>query len=230
MTRIEHSLIFLTYDKPKLIDQRLNEVARQMGHRKDFEVVVFNNGSPMRETRLVLHSHAQQRKYPLRVIHQKPNIGFSKGFNKAVTYADGNMLFLLSDDVVIFGDIISPATSRPWTDLVIGHRMIPSGSGWNDFPEISIPYLDGYFFAMLRATWDKLGGFDSRFVPHDYEDLDLSHRARQEGLSVLAIPEIPIRHAAASTIGYGDDRFEHTVKMRAIFAEKWGLTNEPERP
>jgi GT2 family glycosyltransferase len=201
-----------------------------MGHREGFEVIVFDNGSDGREVRLILHTHAQRKKIPIRIIHQKPNIGFSRGFNKAVQHADGNHIFLISDDVVIYGDIIEPATRHPWDDVLIGHRMIPAGSGWNDFPEISIPYLDGYFLATLRATWDKLGGFDETFVPHDFEDVDLAHRARQEGMKILPITELPIRHAAASTIGYGDERFEHTVRMRALFAEKWGLTNDPERP
>jgi glycosyltransferase involved in cell wall biosynthesis len=96
-----------------------------MGHREGFEVIVFDNGSDGREVRLILHTHAQRKKIPIRIIHQKPNIGFSRGFNKAVQHADGNHIFLISDDVVIYGDIIEPATRHPWDDVLIGHRMIP---------------------------------------------------------------------------------------------------------
>lgn len=225
MTKIEHSLIFLTYDQPNLIDQRLREIEQHMAGRDDFEVVVFDNGSTRRNVRLVLQSHAQKKPFPLRVVFQKPNVGFSIGFNKAVEHADGTKLYLISDDVTIFGDFIEASKGADWSGI-IGQRIIPKGAGWNDFPEISIPYLDGYFLALLRSTWDSLGGFDIRFAPHDFEDVDLSHRATH----LEEVPGLPIRHAAASTIGYGTDRFEHTVRMRALFAEKWGLTNEPERP
>jgi len=228
---IEHTLVFLTYNRPALIDQRLNEVDQNMGHRDDFEVVVFDNGSTDYGVRLVLISRSQRGDFPLRIVRQDKNIGFSKGFNKAVKHAEGEKVYLISDDVTIFGDVIEALAGQPWKKGVMGHRLIPAGAGWNDFPEISIPYLDGYFFAMLRSTWDKLGGFDARFSPHDYEDVDFSHRVHKNvHFELYEVAPCPIRHAAASTIGYGAERFENTVKMRAKFAEKWGLTNEPERP
>ncbi|MCK5547667.1 MAG: glycosyltransferase [Thermoplasmata archaeon] len=227
---IEHTLVFLTYNRPALIDQRLNEVSQYIGHRDDFEVVVFDNGSTDYGVRLVLVSRAQRGDFPLRVVRQDKNLGFSKGFNKAVNHAEGSKIYLLSDDVTIFGDVIESLRKLNWEKTVFGHRMIVAGSGWNDFPEKSILYLDGYFFAMLRSTWDQLGGFDKTYSPYDYEDVDFSHTAREEGYKLCEVKTLSIRHAAASTIGYGDERFEHTVKMRALFAEKWGLTNEPERP
>jgi GT2 family glycosyltransferase len=84
---------------------------------------------------------------------------------------------------------------------------------------------------MYRTAWDILGGFDKRFTPHDYEDVDLGMRiGKSNDFSLILRDDLPLRHNPASTIGYTDERFEHTVKMRALFAEKWGLSNEPERP
>jgi hypothetical protein len=34
----------------------------------------------------------------------------------------------------------------------------------------------------------------------------------------------------AQTVGYSPERYEQTVRMRALFAAKHGLENRPERP
>jgi GT2 family glycosyltransferase len=233
MIKPKHSLIFLTYNHPKLIDQRLNEVGQFLDSGHDLEVVAVDNGSSGIDTRLVLTTHAKKSKFPIRILNLDDNVGFSAGFNKGVFYSEGMKIYLLSDDVAIFGDFIAYLDDPDidWERTVIGHRLIPAGAGWNDFAEQSFPYLDGYFFAMLRTVWDRLGGFDQRFSPHDYEDVDLSHRIKLEReLEALAYPGLPIRHSAASTIGYSDERYERTVEMRRLFAEKWGLPNVPKRP
>ncbi len=230
MTKPDHSIVFLTYNRPVLIDQRLDEIDQHLAHRDDFEVVVFDNGSTDYGVRLVLISRSNICGFPLRIINQKPNIGFGKGFNKAVKHAEGEVLYIVSDDVAIFGDIIRPSLIHN-PNLVMCHRKINAGAGWNDFPEISIIYPDGYFLAMHKSAWERLGGFDERFYPHDYEDLDIGMKIlHDESLELIERPDFPIRHAAASTIGYSDARYEHTCKMRALFAEKWGLTNKPEKP
>jgi len=117
------------------------------------------------------------------------------------------------------------------TGLIVGQIMVGANAGWNQFSDITIEYLMGHYLAMAREVWDALDGFDTEtFHPNDYEDMDLSHRARQAGFSLIAIPDLPIEHLVAGTIGYNPARYEHTVQMRAAFAEKWGLQNIPIRP
>ena len=226
----DHSIVFLTYNKSNLIDSRLHEVAQHFG-REDVEVVVFNNGSTDRTVRLVLISHAQLKLPLLKIVHQDHNLGFSQGFNRAVEHTRGEKVYLVSDDVSIFGDIVEALADRDWSSSVFGHRIIAKGAGWNDFPEISIPYLDGYFLAMKRGVWDWIGGFDERYSPYDFEDIDLSYTVQNtDGLEICEVPSLPIRHQSAGTIGYNPDRYNITCENRAKFARKWGRTNDPERP
>lgn len=227
-----HAIVFLTYNKPALIDSRLDEVDRYLGHRDDFEVHVFDNGSNDYGVRLALISRSQLMEYPLVIHRSEKNLGFGKGFNRAVKHiAADKIVHLISDDVMITGDFIA-AHPLPWfVSEVRCHRLIAHGSGWNQFGDLIIPYCDGYYVAMHMTAWERLGGFDERFYPYDYEDVDLGYRVTKDPtLFLVEEPSLPLRHQAASTIGYNDERFEHTVRMRVLFAAKWGLPNEPERP
>ena len=226
-----HSLVFLTYNNPVLIDTRLDEVDEHLSQRQDVEVFVTNNGSEDHGVRLALISRSQMFRIPISIHNIKKNVGFGPGFNKAVDRTDGDIVHLISSDVHIFGDFIEVLGEFEPRE-VICHERISHAAGWNEFgDEEPIAYPSGYYLAMYRSTWDTLGGFDKRFAPYDYEDLDLGYRiAKSDDFSLIERANLPLRHHAASTIGYGDGRHEQTVTNRAKFAEKWGLPNVPERP
>jgi GT2 family glycosyltransferase len=186
----------------------------------------LDNGSTDRGVGLALYARSQLVNFPLILGKVKNNKGFGQGFNHAVKLSTGRIIYLVSDDVKIFGDFIV----EPRADEVICQRIIEPGAGWNDFPELSARYPEGYFLVMERDLWDQFGGFDKRYKPYDFEDVDLGMTVAKHGKILTAKPDLPIRHLVAGTIGYTPERMEHTIKMRAKFAEKWELTNEPERP
>jgi GT2 family glycosyltransferase len=120
-----------------------------------------------------------------------------------------------------------------------------------DGEEIIIPYLAGWCLAMSRQVWDFLtrnepgifdaskpgelttpgltdfltgvgpGAFDERFVPCDYEDLDLNYRAAQAGIGLNCM-SLPLKHAFGQS-AQQLDRMQVTLKNRQLFMEKWGL-------
>ena len=58
--------------------------------------------------------------------------------------------------------------------------------------------------AVRRDAFDRVGGFDERFVPAWHEDVDLCARLRREG-RILYLPDATFRHRggrAAETLGY----------------------------
>ncbi len=227
-----HSILVLTYTRPDLIQARLDELVRFYNFRDDVEIIIFDNGSESTEMRLATMPPPTQS-LVVHTIREHPNVGFGGGWNRAVSFAQGENIYMLSDDVEVRGDFIAPASHKldnAHREILVGQSLIIQG-GWNVFGPTVIPYLMGHFYAMRRETWDKIGGFDSEtFYPYDFEDVDLSYRATKEGIKLYPMPQLPLHHALAGTIGYNDARTEHTVKMRAAFAEKWNLPNEPERP
>ncbi len=233
-----HSVLVLTYKKASLIEARIAELTHFFSHRDDVEFVIFDNGATDPATRLVVGSASMRYRSDRRWVFGRVdgNLGFGGGWNAAVKMATGDKLYLLSDDVEILGDFITPILERT-SDLtygvIVGQTLVHGHAGWNEFQNTPpISYLNGHFLAMDHATFLRLGGFDSdTFHPYDYEDIDLCYRAQHEhGWSLTAIPELPLRHGVAGTIGYNPDRFDHTVAMRARFAAKHNLINWPEIP
>jgi hypothetical protein len=235
-----HSLIVLTYTRSDLIKDRISELTRFYGSRPDVEILVFDNGSTNLEIKLALSNLPG-----VRVERVDQNLGFGGGWNEAIKRSTGDIVYLISDDVRIYGDFISVIEKRfkgmPIMSgsgdflkgMLIGHQMIKHKAGWNEFKGMEpISYLMGHFLVIAREVWDELGGFDSKtFHPNDMEDVDLSYRAQNySGIELIEISDLPIEHLVAGTLGYSPERFEHTVKMRARFASKHGLINEPERP
>jgi GT2 family glycosyltransferase len=199
------------------------------------ELIVFNNGGGSPAS-LYLDAGPFEWGERYMVATSDENLGFGGGWNTAVKNAKGDKLYLLSDDVEVRGDFITPVlekSSNLTPGVIVGQTLVHGHAGWNEFQNTPpISYLNGHFLAMDVMMFLRLGGFDSdTFHPYDYDDIDLCYRAQQEhGWSLLAIPELPLRHGVAGTIGYSPERFDHTVEMRARFAAKHQLVNWPERP
>jgi GT2 family glycosyltransferase len=58
----------------------------------------------------------------------------------------------------------------------------------------------GAAFMIRRAAFERLGGFDARFFMN-FEDVDLSYRARLAGLRVWYAASAVVRHAGSGSLG-----------------------------
>lgn len=235
MTAPRFSILILTYTKPDLLQARLAEIDRHLAARPEvpsFEVIVCDNGSPNREASLVAASFSLGARFAVNVLRLDPNRGFGQGFNHAMDEAEGAIWICHSDDVKITGDFLSPLDQAFQTReaMIVTQRVVDWPAGWNMFAGKMVRYPMGYFLAAPGWVWSKLERFDPRFAPNDYEDVDLGMKAQAASIPVLAIPDLPLVHDGAGTIGYNPDRMEQTVRMRSLFAQKWGLVNEPPRP
>jgi N-acetylglucosaminyl-diphospho-decaprenol L-rhamnosyltransferase len=65
----------------------------------------------------------------------------------------------------------------------------------------------GACLAVRRTMWDKLGGFDERFFPVWFEDVDLCKRLRDQGSRIVYCPDARFHHSGAHSVGqlaFGD--------------------------
>jgi GT2 family glycosyltransferase len=88
----------------------------------------------------------------------------------------------------------------------------------------------GAFLMVRRDAWERLGGFDERFHPLWFEDVDFCYRMKAAGLKVFYVPEAVAKHEGAHSIRtlgveerqiywYGS-LLEYAAKHYAPFARK----------
>jgi GT2 family glycosyltransferase len=188
-----------------------------------YEVVVVNNGSD-EPTRQML-----SRVDGLRLITNDTNVGFVGACNQGASAAQGEfVLFLNNDTVVLSGwlDALLKTFERDRSIGAVGAKLIypdgrlqeaggiiwRDGDGWNygrnqdpDAPEFGYvreaDYCSGACLLVRRSLFEGLGGFDTRYAPAYYEDVDLAFRMREHGYRVLYQPAARIVHFEGATSG-----------------------------
>jgi N-acetylglucosaminyl-diphospho-decaprenol L-rhamnosyltransferase len=65
----------------------------------------------------------------------------------------------------------------------------------------------GAFLIFRREVWQQLGGFDTRFCPLWFEDVDFCKRARNLGLKIQYVPQVIARHRGGHSIAGLDWRY-----------------------
>lgn len=58
----------------------------------------------------------------------------------------------------------------------------------------------GAFLMFRRDVWDKLGGFDERFFPIWFEDVDFCRRARDAGYRIEYVPSVVAEHGGGHSV------------------------------
>ena len=156
------------------------------------------------------------------LVHSPVNTGFSGGNNLAARFARGRYLLLLNDDSVIeegFIDRLVTAVDRDPSVAAAGCRILSidgtvqeAGSvlwrdGWVAHVGAGLPatstaydyvryadYLSANGLLVDRDAWEAVGGFDERYFPAYYEDVDLCLALRQHGYRVAYEPRARLAH------------------------------------
>lgn len=218
------SIITPVWNKSELTHQFLFKNWRLYQHQPEIEFVIVNNGSTD-NTSKVLEQWAGIMGKRLVIVDLPQNTGFGPGNNRGAEAAKSLILVFISNDVMPTGDYIAPIKEAVAKDTLLGVQLYDYDTGWNKFGNTLIPYLAGHCLACTRKTWDKLGAFDERYVPCDYEDIDLSYTAHQKGIALKALT-LPLQHMfgqTAQTLEGG--RIKVTTENQSLFKEKWGLND-----
>lgn len=213
-------MIVLNHDGARWLPACLEAVGRQDG---TFEVLVVDNASTDGS------AVACERLPGARLLRLDVNLGFAGGNNAGARAARGtdHLVFLNNDTEVQPGwldALVSALDAHPGAALATSHVVRL------DDPSIVDSAGDGYLraggafkrwhgqrrppgsaveevfgacgaaFAIRRATFEQLGGFDERFFMV-YEDVDLSYRARLAGHRCLYVPSAVVRHAGSASLG-----------------------------
>lgn len=160
----------------------------------------------------------------LRYVRNETNLGFGGSHNRGATFAKGDILVFLSNDVLIYSPFVQEIEQiideNP--NVLIGGEIIDFPSGWNDIDDVYIPYCNGWLIACTKDVWSMIGGWDSLYSKMDYEDIDVSLTALSLGIELRALKKSKLKHLGGQTIAsLGIDRQAATLVNREKFREKW---------
>lgn len=209
----------------------------------NFRLTVVDNGSydnSANELREYL------KPYPhVRAQYLKDNIGYSGGMNYGASLADGEWLFLISNDTIFSpGSLYSLYTSlkeQPADVGLVGPITNAAGNGqgykltgnalevleqakvFQQFPcHVCIPSyrLDFFCAAIRKSLWDKLNGFDTVFGKGYYEDTDFSMRAKSVGSRMVICEDAFVYHVGSATFSTDPNTRNLIRRNKKIFLER----------
>ena len=246
------SIVIPAYGEPLLTFSCLASIARHT--QGAFEVIVVDDASPEPLAAALAGVDG------VRFQRNDANLGFIGTCNRGAALARGELLVFLNNDTLVTDgwlDALSRVFDEHADAGLVGARLVypdgrlqeaggivwRDGSAWNDGrgddPERpaymylrEADYCSGACLAIPRALFAALGGFDVRYAPAYYEDVDLAFAVRAAGRKVFYQPAATIVHFEGRTSGtdvtQGIKR--HQAINQSTFAAKWSQVLAAHRP
>jgi GT2 family glycosyltransferase len=234
------SVIVVNYNAGRQLTQCLR--ALQKGCRQDDEIILVDNASTDSSAAEVTHA------FPgVQVVRSEANLGFGCGNNLGARQARGRYLAFLNPDTVVEPGWLEAlinaleadpqaglATSRilllndpgrintcgnecHYTGLALCRGMGMDRGAFDQLEAVSA--VSGAAFAMRRALFQSLGGFDETFFMY-VEDTDLSWRARLAGYRCLYVPASIVYHDYTLRFGprktFYQERNRYMMLLKAL--------------
>jgi GT2 family glycosyltransferase len=253
------SIIILTRDNIDVLGRCLTSLATSIDpQRVPFEVILLFQEMDDSVVRSFLKSTRGLR--PLRATL---NLGFAAGNNFAARHAKGKYLVFLNDDTQAQPGwlewLVNAARADPSVGAVGSRLLFPDGrlqeagvvvwangtclplgrgepAGSLAYSYVRpVDYASANGLLLARDTFEAAGGFDERFFPGYYEDVDLCMTIRHRlGKNVVYEPRSLIVHEESVTMKRDPDFRDFLFRRHlALFVEKWGAdlaSYEPARP
>lgn len=230
------SLLVLNWNGRSLLETCLPPLLRL--NYPAYEIVVVDNGSTD-DSVPYLREH-----FPtVRLVETGENLGFSRGMNAGLRRAEGEVVVLLNNDVIVLGEewlrhLVRPLLQQPDTGITGGKLLFPdrqtiqhagafltsplaysqhTGHGEQDNGQYDqardVPYVTGAAMAIARPVLDDIGLLDEQFHPFYYEEVDFCWRARAAGYRVHYVPQAVALHDESFSLRQAS-RFQHYTYHR----------------
>jgi len=237
------SICILVLERAQLALNCLDALRRPGACPPGTEVVVVANGTPADQ----VVSLAARDDVVLVVNHA--NLGFGGGCNQAASVARASLLVFLNDDSTVeVGciDALIRASSEDPTIGAVGARILSADGTlqeagsvvWNDgsvthvgegLPSGSdalrtqrnVDYASANGLLVTRRAWDSVGGFDGRYFPAYFEDVDLCLALAAQGFRIRYEPQARIVHRGSQSTSIVYREFLLTKNQQKL-VEKWG--------
>lgn len=242
---IKTSIIIPVFNKAEFTYQCLRSL-RDVLDFEQTEIIIVNNASSDETSRLL-----EYFKEYVQIIDNRENLGFVDASNQGARSARGDYLVFLNNDTIVASGWLDSLLETIESDNSVGAvgslflypgGMIQEAGGiiWNSGEAFhygwgksgneskylfarEVDYCSGASLLIRKNLFDRLGGFDRRYAPAYYEDVDLCFGVRSLGYKVIYQPASRVIHFEGATAGRDVNRGvkQYQVINRAKFKEKW---------
>jgi O-antigen biosynthesis protein len=246
--RIRVSIIIPVFNKIDYTFQCLSALLTEINLR-DTEIIVVNNASTDETSQVLAHFSDS-----IRVLENTHNRGFVEACNQGADIASGKYLLFLNNDTVVQAGWLVSLLDTIDSDSSVGAvgsmLLYPDGRiqeaggiiwrtgaashyGWGELPAErkfnftrEVDYCSAASLLVRGSLFDQLGGFDQRYAPAYYEDVDLCFGIRSLGHKVIFQPRSRVIHYEGVTAGRDPATGFKTYQISNLkkFAEKWSAT------
>lgn len=237
------SIILVAYKNAKPYLEGCFKAIRELDY-PNYEVILVDNASEDGSL-----EEAQRLQEEEIIIPSPVNLGFGGGCNRAAEAATGDVLVFLNIDTQVRPDwlteLLRPMSQESQIAITgckmyypdektiqhAGALLFPHGftehlgygqkdKGQFDV-ERDVDYVTGAGMAIRREFFESQGGFDDRFYPAYYEEVDLCYTARQMGYRVVYTPRAVLIHHESPTLGVFSETFlRMMMRARVLFLMK----------
>jgi GT2 family glycosyltransferase len=243
------SIIMPVFNEVELTFQCLRSLLREIDF-DETELIVVDNASTDETAALLAHFRGF-----VNVMRNEENRGFVDACNQGASLARGEHLVFLNNDTVVLPGWLKHLRETIEGDEGVGAvgsmllyedgRVREAGAGvWRNGAAFyyglggspddrrynfarEVDYCSGASLLVRRALFEQLGGFDRRYAPAYYEDVDICFGVRSLGYKVVYQPMSRVVHHEGATAGRDSSSSSTTgfkryqAINRAKFVEKW---------
>ena len=214
-----------------------------------YEIIISNDMST--DDTKMLKENNFQNITNLFIYNNNKKYNFLLNCNKAVKKSRGKYIIFLNNDTKVHKQWLTFLLKLIESDEkigMVGSKLIyPDGllqeaggivwssgdclnygrGGDASLPEYNyvkeVDYISGASILIRKSIWDKIGGFDKRFIPAYYEDTDFAFELRKFGYKVMYQPLSIVEHYEGISNGKdilsGVKQYQDVNKKK--FFEKW---------
>ncbi|GAA4427862.1 glycosyltransferase [Bremerella cremea] len=238
-----YSIVIPVYNGWSLTQRALVSIAdRTDAKRTPYEVIIADDHS--KDATLDCETQFPGVR---RVVNTSARSGFLHNCNFAAQEARGEIILLLNNDTEVqpgWLDAIDQTLEQSERIGIVGARLVyPDGrlqeAGCTVFPtaitrregidgdaddpqyleQRCCDYVSGACLAIRTKLWQEIGGFDERYSPAYYEDVDLCFEAWQRDFEVVYQPDCLVLHVDGGSMA--STRTQLAMNSRNKFRSKW---------
>jgi len=237
------TIILILHNQAELTFGCLTSIVECLyGSELSVDVVILDNNSTADAARELL-----TRISGATIIRSQENLHFLRGANRAAAESKGRYLLFLNNDAQLLAGSLEAAVRTLQADARIGgvggRIILPDGTlqeagsiVWKDGScsaygrggrptaaefmfKRDVDYCSGTFLLTPRAIFEQFGGFDERYAPAYYEEVDYCVRLWRSGLRIVFDPDVCVLHYEFGTASFGP-AMELQQRNRQVFQEQ----------